>query len=191
MRARMIAARRDGQRHAPESPHLDVDIARALGDGGDSRPGQLRRQRDRARALPCEIGSGRLVVDVDQRPDVKRPAPNHRDQRHVVHLHRAPACRQLAVAADLALQRRQGQRAQHHRLAGPLQPLDYVCHAVLEERQALGAHDLSDRDAIDRRLVGNPGIEVPEPIGGPVEEPRPQRQSCGHMARAPLAIARS
>jgi hypothetical protein len=47
------------------------------------------------------------------------------------------------------------------------------------ERRPLGADDLADVDRIDRRFLGDAEIEIPRPLGRPVEQQRAKGQLGG------------
>jgi hypothetical protein len=83
----------------------------------------------------------------------------------------------LADGADFALGGRQRQGRIDHFLAAALEPVHRVEDDFVDERLALRTHHFAEADAVDRRLVGDAGVEI-DPAGDrPVVQHRPQRQA--------------
>ena len=127
----------------------------------------------------------RLVVDVEKRTDHMRPSSQKMDGRHVVGLDRVVGLDQLGYGADLTLGSRHRERRMYYLFAAAGEALDCLEHHVGAEWKALRAHDLPDAHAVDRRLVGDAGVEVDPLLSRPVEQNRPKREAetrdgCAH-----------
>jgi hypothetical protein len=72
---------------------------------------------------------------------------------------------------------------EHHLLAGRGQAVRHFLEVGGEERLALGADNLAQIDAIDRRLVGDAEVEVAALLRRPVEQQRAKRQLAGGERR--------
>ena len=170
----MVAARRKRQRRAAEGEHFHDVVAR--GDNADGLKGKLRRQADPRRAQFAMQRQRRLVVDIEERTDHMVAAVEKLDGRDVVGLDQIARFDHLLDGADFALSGRQRQGRIDHFLAAMLQPVDDVENDFVAERLALRTHDRAEANPIDRRLVGDAGVEIDPAVDRPVEQYRPQSE---------------
>jgi hypothetical protein len=184
MRARVIAARRKGQRKSPEHLHLgaDVELGGFRGERTDGGRRHFRRQTDVARAPPGEHRERALIVDVDKWTDVVRAPAQAQQRGAVVRLdHDGGVGAGLVDHLAFLLRHHLGEGRTHDGLAGGGEPLGYRVAIIVEQRRALEADRFAHIDGRDRRLVGDAKIEIAPGFRLPVEQQRAEGEfACRH-----------
>ena len=177
MRARVIAARRERERHAPENQDFEcgVEVLRLVTERTDRRGGHFCGKAEVARAAACEQRNTTLVVDVHKRTDVVRSPCQLQQRGSIVGFdetfrRRTDALHEFAVEIARYL----GERGGHDRFPRGAQSFGH--RLVMRRKQwgAFRANDFTEIDGRHRRFVGDAEIEVPPLIGRPIEQNRPQ-----------------
>ncbi len=176
MRAGVVAARRQRERHAPEDLHLDLRKAGG-GERGDRLAIELGRQADAHGAVLRKRLQRALIIDIDEGTDHVRTPAQSRQRRGVIGLDESLGIAHQGLhGGDLAGVARHRQGGENDLLAGGRQPVHRFGQRLGKKRRPFGAHHLADMHGPDRRGLGDAGVEGPHRLGRPVEEQGSERQ---------------